>query len=216
MKVKRKFMAIFLILLLIIPLGIVQAGVNNEKYEDKNTISVQLTSLDLDENQKTEIVYLSEEELIEFEETITNLIDKIEASESWEEVQGIIDNFLKGNNLGIFNTIKNLLFKFLPFRTYIISSGRGFKLNPFKKGSTKIRKSLSFWHYSSGKLFKDRTVIIKPLSLKLKILKGLQAGIMTGFKGIFIYVARRFPQKSYTFFMGMTRRVYGIQMPFGK
>jgi hypothetical protein len=216
MKVKRKIMAILMILLLMIPLGIVQAGVNNEKEQNRGTISVQITSLDLDENQKTENIYLSEEELIEFEKTISNLIDKIESSESWEEVQGIIDNFFKGNNLGIFNIIKNLLFKLLPFRTYVISSGHGYKLNPFKKGSTKIRKTLSFWHYSSGKILKDRTVIIKPLALKLKILKGLQVGMMTGFKGIHIYVARRFPQKSYTFFLGMTRRVFGFQMPFGK
>ena len=79
----------------------------------------------------------------------------------------------------------------------------------------KIRKKVSFWHYSSGKLFKDRTLILKPLALKMKILTGSQFGMMTRFTGAYIYVPRTFPQKSYTFFMGIAKRVSGLQMPIG-
>jgi hypothetical protein len=108
-----------------------------------------------------------------------------------------------------------LFSKLLPAKTYVFSSGHGYKLNPLKKGSMKIRKILSIWHYSSGKILKDRTIILKPLALKLKILKGSQFGFMTRFTGIYFNVVRKFPQKSYTFFMGSVHQAFGMQIPFG-
>ncbi len=216
MEGKRKIMAIWIILLLItIPFGIVQASETLEKKENNETISVEIATLNSDEILKTETIFLSEEELVEFENTISILIDRIQSAESWEGIKNIINNFLEGNNLGIFSIIKTLLSKIISFRTYVISSGHGYKINPIKKGSIKIRKKLSVWHYSSEEMLKDRTIILKPLALKMKVLKGSQFGMMTRFTGTFIYVARKFPQKSYTFFMGIARRVNGLQMPVG-
>lgn len=210
-------MAIFVILLLTsIPLGIVQASESLEKNENKKTVSIEITTLNSDEILETETISLTEDDLVIFKETIETLIDRIQSAESWEEVQSIVNNVLNGNNLGIFSLIKLLFSKLISGRTYIISSGHGYRFNPFKKGSMKIRKTLSIWHYSSGKILKDRTIFIKPLALKMRVLKGSQFGIMTRFTGLFIYTARKFPQKSHTFFIGIARRVNGIQMPFAK
>lgn len=216
MKGRKKILAIFFILLLItMPLGIVQASETSEIEENNNTISVEIAALDSDEILKTEKILLSEEELIEFENTISILIEKIQSAESWEEVKGIINNLLEGDKPGIFSFIKGLFSKILVGRTYVISSGYGYKYNPLKKGSIKIRKKLLLWHYSSGEMLKDRTIILKPLALKMRVLKGSQFGVMTRFTGLFMYTARKFPQKSYTFFIGIARRANGLQMPFG-
>jgi hypothetical protein len=215
MKVRKKILAIFFILLLTtMPLGIVHASETSKIEENNNTISVEIAALDSDEILKTEKILLSEEELIEFENTISILIEKIQSAESWEEVKGIINNLLDGDKLGIFSLIKGLFSKILVGRTYVISSGHGYKYNPLKKGSIKIRKKLLLWHYSSGELLKDRTIILKPLALKMRVLKGSQFGVMTRFTGLYMYTARKFPQKSYTFFMGIARRANGLQMPF--
>ena len=49
----------------------------------------------------------------------------------------------------------------------------------------------------------------------MKVLKGLQIGFMSRFIGLYLFVARKLPEKSYTFFMGTARRINGIQLPFG-
>jgi len=213
MEGKRKILAILIILLfLTMPLGFVQASEGYKKNEENESIPVEIVSLDLDEILTTETLYITEDELEEFENTISILIDKISTADNWQSVRNIINNFLEGNKLGIFTILKNLLSKVIAFRTYVISSGHGYKLNPIRKGSIRIRKRVSFWHYTSGKLIKDRTIILKPLALKMKILKGSQFGMMTRFTGAYIYIARKFPQKSYTFFMGTARHASGIQM----
>jgi len=216
MEGKRKIMAILIILLLLtIPLGIVQASESYIKNEENEYIAVEFVSLNSDEIITTETLYITEEELEEFENTISILIDKISSADSWQSIRDIIKKFLEGNNLGIFTIFKKFLSKIIAFRTYVISSGHGYKLNPIKKGSIRIRKRASFWHYTSGKLIRDRTIILKPLALKMKVLKGSQFGMMTRFTGAYIYIARKFPQKSYTFFMGIARHASGIQMPNG-
>ena len=216
MKCKRKIIAIWIILLLItIPFGIVQADDTIEKEENDSKIPIEIATLNSDKIIKTETIYLTEKELVEFETTISNLMDKIQSAENWQGIKNIINNFLEGGKLGIFTIIKTLLSKIISIRTYVISSGHGYKLNPIKKGSIRLRKKVLLWHYSSGKTIKDRTIILKPLALKLRVLKGTQLGMISRFTGTFIYVARKFPQKSYTFFMGMAKRASGIQMPGG-
>jgi hypothetical protein len=215
MEGRRKIMAIILVLLLLsIPFGIVQASDSIKNKEEDNSIPVEIVTLDSDEILRTETIKITDDELEEFENTISILIDKISSADNWQSVRNIINNFLEGNNLGLLTLLKNILSRIITFRTYVISSGHGYKINPIKKGAIKIRKRVSFWHYSSGKMIKDRTLILKPLALKMKILKGSQVGIMTRFTGAYIYVARKFPQKSYTFFMGIAKQVSGIQMPF--
>jgi hypothetical protein len=217
MEGKRKILAIWVILLLLtIPFGIVQASDSLIKKEKTEPISVDIVTFDSDEIQKIETISITEEELEEFENTISIIMNKIQTAESWQEVKNIINNILEGNKFGIFTIIKSLLSKIISFRTYVISSGHGYKFNPLKKGAVKIRKKVAIWHYSSGKIIKDRTIILKPLALKLRILRGSQFGVMTRFTGMFFYVARKFPQKSYTFFMGMAKHANGIQMPLSK
>lgn len=208
-------MAILVVLLLTsIPLGIAQASESLEKNKNCESITIEISNLNSDEVLETKTILLSEEEYVEFEKTISILIEKIQSAKNWEEIKSIVNNVLDGNKLGIFSIVKLLFSKILVGRTYVISSGHGYKFNPLKKGSIKIRKTISFWHYSSGEMLKDKTIILKPLALKMRVLKGSQFGVMTRFTGIFIYTAKKLPQKSHTIFIGMARRVNGIQFPF--
>ena len=212
MKMKRKIMAIWVILLLIaIPISIAEAN-ENTKETNNETLQAELAAVNPDGTLTTETMYLSEEEVTELENTIPVLIDKIQTAGSWENLLEIIRNFLK--NSPILNSILGLFTRFRKalYRSIVISSGHGFKFNPFKKTDFSLREKITFWHYSSDKLFKDRTIIITPLAFKMKILKGRQFGFMRNFFGIYLFIARKLPEKSYTFFIGTAQKARGIEV----
>ena len=58
----------------------------------------------------------------------------------------------------------------------------------------------------------DRTIILKPLALNMKTLKGRQFGFMTRFLGVYLSVSRGFLRESYTMFMGTAHHINGIQL----
>ena len=215
---KRKILAIWVILLLVtIPFGIVQASETLELEQNNETVTVELAAFESDEILTTETLVLSEEELIELKSTISVLIEKIQSSNSWEALEELINNLQRKNN-PIISTIFKILSKFKLFRSraFVISSGHSYKFNPFKKGGLDIRKKFTFWHYSSGERIKDRTIYFQPLAFNMKVLKGIQVGFMTRFTGIYIFIARKLPEKSYTFFMGTAGRISGIQLSASK
>ena len=208
---KKKILAICTILLMVsIPFGI--GGASELKLSDQNdeTISIEISDFYGQDIVSTEIITMSEEELVEFEETVSKLMDSIQSAESWEELENIINNFQKGGIIG--SIISSLIPKLFRRRGFVISHGHFLKLNPFKKSQFKIIKGLTFWHYSSGNLLKDRTIILKPLQFKMKILTGRQIGVMSNLLGIYIFVSRSFPTKSYSFFIGTSRRIGGIEL----
>ena len=121
-------MAIWIILLLVtIPFGIAQASEIYGQEKNNKTISVEISTFDSDEISTTETILLSEEELVEFENTISILFDKIQSVKNWAEFKGIIEGLIKESNLGIFSIFRSLLSKLLAGKTYVISSGKGLK-----------------------------------------------------------------------------------------
>lgn len=208
---KKKILAICTLLLLVsIPFGI--GGASELQLSDQNDeiISIEISDFDGQDIVTTEILTMSEKELVEFEETVSNLMDSIQAAESWEELENIFSNFQRGGIIG--SIISNLFPKLFRRRGFVISHGHFLKLNPFKKSQFKIIKGLTFWHYSSGSILKDRTIILKPLQFKMKILTGRQIGFMSNLLGTYIFVSRNFPTKSYSFFIGTSRSIGGIEL----
>jgi hypothetical protein len=212
MKMKGKILAIWVILLLItIPLGIVQASETNVRNDE--TFQIEIASINEDEQLTTETLHLSKDEFIELEKILSNLIEKIQEIENLEDLQNIIDNFEK-QKTPVFSLIFKILSKFNLFRSraFVFSRGHGFKLNPFKKSKMKIKENFVFWHYSSGGRLKDKTIFFKPFEFKMKILKGIQFGFMSKFTGLYIFVSKKFPEKSVTYFIGTAKRIGGIQL----
>lgn len=209
----KKIMAIYVLLLLMaIPLGIAEAGEANDTIQNNGSTSVFLTSISTDGSSATEKILVSEEEVVELKNTFSNLIKSALTIKSLQGLRNLIKN-LVGSNNPIISTIFKPFIKFRPLlnRGFVISFGHGFKFNPLKN-NLKIRKKIDFWHYSSGKLIKDRTIIFKPLALKVKVLTGLQFGFMTRFTGVYVFIPRKLPEKGYTFFMGTARRINGLQI----
>ena len=210
---KKKVMAIWMVFLFVaIPFSFAEAGETQAIQENNETISIELATLNDDNILSIEAITITEEELIELENTISILMDKIESASSWEEIENIINNIPKNNGI-ISSLISKFLSRFKLFRNrgFVISSGRGYKFNPFKKNALSIRKKFVFWRYSSEKFIKARTIIYKPI-FKFNIFKGRQFGYMRNFFGIYLFVSHRFPQKSYTFFIGTARRISGREL----
>ena len=213
---KRKIIAICIILLLIaIPISIAEASETSENEQNNETISVELTAIDSDGTLTTENLYISEEDLAELESAISMIMDRIQSTNDLDEdtLRDLIertlgnDNSLLGRILGIFTTLK-----LTRNRGFVISSGHGIDYTPLKKISFKISKKAAIWHYNSNGMIDDRTIILKPLALNMKILKGRQFGFMTRFLGVYLSVSRGFLRESYTMFMGTARHINGIQL----
>lgn len=194
-----------------IPSCITQASETQANEQSNGTVSIELVGVSEDGAITAETLSISEEELAELENTLSILMDKIQSTTSWEELQNIINNLPIKKGI-ITSIILKILSKFkqLISRGLVISLGHSFKLNLFKRTSFKLRQRLIFWLYS-GKT-SDKTIILQPLAFKMKILKGLQFGYMSKFFGIYIFIAKKLPQKSLTFFMGTVRRINGIQL----
>ena len=195
-----------------IPFGIAGASELQLSQETDETVLLEIAVFDEYDTITTETITMTEEDLIDLEETISILMDNIESAESWEELENILSSFQQNGIIG--SIIGKLLSKLNLFKTrgFVVSSGHFYKLNPFKKTEIDIKKGFTFWHYSSGSLFKDRTIIFKPLQFKMKILTGTQFGFMYKFFGIYLFISSKLPNKSYSFFIGTAKRINGIQL----
>jgi len=215
MKRKRKILTIFVILLILaIPISIAQAGETTQAETNNETISLNIVAYQEDGKISTETITLTKTELLEFENAISTIMDKIQSGDDWSSIKDKLGNLLGGNRI-ILNMVTSVLFKFKTIfnRALVISSGHGYNINPIKKNEFKIRKSITMWRYSSENPIKDRTIFIKPLSLKMKTFRGAQIGIMSRFTGIYLHITRTLPEKSYTFFFGTAKRINGVQLP---
>lgn len=208
---KKKIMAIWVVLLLFaIPFSIAQAS---ENIQNNDIATVEIATFLSNGITTTETIDLSGEDLAEFENTISILIERIQSATSWEEIENIFKNIPEPKGV-ILQLIFKILSKFIPFRNraFVISHGHSYKLNPLRKNGFKIRQKFTLWHYTNGDRGKDKTIFFKPLSFKMKVLTGMQIGFMSRFTGIYIYISKNLPEKSYTFFMGTAARINGIQV----
>ncbi|KYK19966.1 hypothetical protein AYK24_10795 [Thermoplasmatales archaeon SG8-52-4] len=212
MEMKRKILAILMVLMFFsIPLSFAQASMTGEG-QDNDNVAVEIASFNEDNSLVTEIFKLSKEELTEFENILSVLMDNIQSAGNRDDALSILENLI--DQKGIIKSIITRLIlslKNLRHRGFVMSFGHGFKFNPFKKNSYKIRQNSKFWIYTNGGKTEDRTIILKPFSIKFDILKGIQIGRMANFFGIYIFIAKKFPQKSTTFFMGTARKINGKQ-----
>ena len=209
---KRKILATWIILLLVtMHCSIIQADEKNEETQVNNTMTAEIGYISENGEKISNIITVTEKELSELESQISEIFEKIKSINSWGELEKIIEN-LQTKKGFIMNFLTKILTKFKLYRNrgIIISNGHSYKINPFKKNDMKLRQRLAFWHYSNNEKSIDKTYIIKPFALKMKILKGFQFGVMSKFFGIYIYIANKLPKKSYTFFIGTASRINGM------
>jgi hypothetical protein len=216
---KKKILAIGIVALFFaISLSHAEASEVSQTTENE-PILLEFGKIASDGTLTTEILSITEKDLAELETAVALFMNRVEATNNldWGVLRDLLekifgnDNSLLGSIFGIFTKLK-----LSRNRGFVISSGHGRDYKPLKKITFKIRRKVGFWHYNSNGLIDDRTIIVKPLALSLKILRGRQVGIMTGFFGIYLSVSRGFLSNSYTFFMGTARHINGFDFSPGR
>lgn len=191
--------------------------------EKQNKAFLELSMIGSNGKIKTEKISLNEKALEKFEKLIKEFIDSLRNAKSSAEANKAVATFYTGcHHLGLlryFIFIRPIAyFRLIPCCSFIVSKGYGYRLLPFKYSSVRIYKPLTIWHYTNiyrfGVVYPSRTVIIRWLPFHVKTLTGVQMGFMTNFLGIYIYIAKPLPKKSFTFFMGFARHAAGIEIPF--
>ena len=189
-------------------MGVVNA---DETTDDQESIILELISSNSDGILNTEQFSITDEELFEIENIISNIFENLEGINDWGQFLEVLKNLNIRQNSIISRVIKILTkSKITQSRSFIISSGHGYSFSPLQKNQFKLRKKFTFWHYSSDERVAGRTLIIQPLKFKIKLLRGTQFGFMNKFTGIYLNIKRSLPEKSYTFFMGMARTARGM------
>jgi len=185
-------------------------------------VNIEYALVDLDGTVIIEKFTLSEQEFKEWEVMLSEFMEKIQSATDHDDVMNILNTFLRNRHPALSFILKPLSsYKMFRNRVFIVSQGWGHKLNPFKNSSAEIYKLFNFWHYTNRFEFgiSSGTFILRHGRLfdtDATFLRGIQVGMMTCFKGIYIYVARPLPEKSYTFFMGTAHHVVGLDFTLPK
>jgi hypothetical protein len=185
----------------------------------EQTINVEYAMINSDGALTTEKIELSEQEFVELQYIISELMEKLESADDLYDISDIIDSiFYERGLFGFEHPILNWILNFLSLyklprsRAYVISQGWGFKINPFKNHNLNLYRPLTIWQYSEkwGYDIPGITFILRPSPFNTELLHGKQIGMMTHFFGLYIFVSQPVPQKSWTFFMGSVRHIFGI------
>ena len=191
-----------------------------ESEQKDETITVEYTTLNSNGILSRENVKLTEEELNELLVTLSVFMETVQSKTDIDDITEIFDRLVKDREHPILDTIidmikkiiSNLNEKLSKMRRLVISHGKSYKLNLFKNSDLSFYKRWAFWHYSPKKgIFSSKTIILYP-PFDIKMLNDWQVGFMTKFIGFHIYIARRFPKQSYTFFLGTAKSINGVQL----
>ena len=186
--------------------------------ENGETIEIEYTMFTIDGMPTMQTISVSEEELEGIMATLSLLMEKIEACTDFNQIVTILEKFASECTdpvvEQIFCAFMGIYLPCLPIgRIFVISHGWQYKLRPFRSHTLKIQKLFTPWRYSRHDLtLPAKTYMFRLINPKFKILRGPQIGWMTQFFGIYLYIARSFPHKSYTFFFGSAWSARGIDL----
>ena len=205
-----------IILFVGLSIGPVTANESLENELQDEVVNIECALFDLDGSVTIEKFTLSEQEFKELEVMLSEFMEKIQSATDRNDVINIVNTFFGDNHPVLSFILKPLnIYKMFRNRAFVVSQGWSYKLNPFKDNSVEMYKPFNCWYYSDQSKFEmlSRTFILRYdrlLDMDIECLRGMQIGMMTHFRGIYIYVARPPPEKSYTFFMGTAHRIMGL------
>ena len=213
----HKMVVIGVIILFVgLSIGPVTASKSPENELQDEVVNIECALLDLDGSVTIEKFTLSEQEFKELEVMLSEFMEKIQSATDRNDVINIIDTFFGDKHPVLSFILKSLnIYKMFRNRAFVVSQGWSYKLNPFKDNSVETQKPFNCWYYSDQSKFEmpSRTFILRHgrfLDMDIECLRGIQIGMMTRFRGIYIYVAQPPPEKSYTFFMGTAHHIMGL------
>jgi hypothetical protein len=184
----------------------------NKIIEEEEATQVEFFNIGSNEKLSKITLQLTEDELTELQYRLSEYFQKTQSVIDIIRLKEIFNDLFDIELPGVFDIIKD----FFQIRTskyggYVLSFGMGYKFNPFKNNDFSYRKRLSFWHYSSSSIasIPSKTIIVRPLGKDVEVLYGNQIGLMSKFIGIYIYIARKYPQQSISFFVGGAKFIKG-------
>ncbi len=202
---KKKILTLSIVMLFF---GLTAISANAvEKNESKSD------SIEIDESVFIDELTLTNKDVEILKDIIDEIAEKVRSTKDIDEIFNILEKNRDRNPVLI-----NLLKKFIErrisnSRSLVLSYGRGLQFKPFNKRDIKITKRLCIWHYNNQAKLGSKTVIIKPLTLDVQVLKDSQIGIMTRFRGLYLNFNKRLPEPSITFFIGSAKHIKGFDFP---
>jgi len=196
--------------------------------QEAETQDLEIGFRDLDGKIASRIFKMSERDLVQFDNILADIMDRIQTASSYDELLEVVNDALFFYSkfpivvwlLKLF--IKSIVYTYnldqiIPLRTraLVLSWGFGDKLIPFLENKVDLYRPLTLWYYAGRSNFvfiNSRTVIIDLYPFHIKTLSGRQVGMMINFAGLYIYRHSTIPPKSYTFFMGKTAAVRGFDL----
>jgi len=215
MKNKHAIIAIGIVLLFV-GLAVNPATAEKVKNEESEAVLLEYFDISDDGAVEKEKISLSDEDFQEFKDMISEIFEKIKNKINSAKLKALLDSF---KLLVKYPKLRELAVKLIKLRplkrtALVMSHGTNYKLNPMKKSEFKYREKLSVWRYNSQGTVQPKTYILRPLKSDFDILSGMQMGLMYKFTGLYIYVARKVPELSYTFFIGTARFAKGFDLNF--
>jgi len=156
---------------------------------------------------------VAEDVLDQFIDEMFNIFEKINKRSDLDNIDNLIaESQFFENNPKLAEVIINILGILPVHRALVMSRGKCFSFNPFKRSNLDFRDRLSAWRYSGLPIIDAKTYMLRPYRSDFKILKGAQMGLMTRFVGMQIFIAKTFPSMCKTFFIGTPRYVFGADV----
>jgi len=212
---KQKIIAFGVIFILV---SITFSSINATDVNDKDQgIILKLSAFKPDGSLIDKIVYLKEKEYDLLENILEKTFKEIDENEN-DSIIEILMDFLKEKLPYLYEIIDTIIDKIdnRLSRTTICSYGQGYKFNPLKKTQVTFslrQKRSGYFHYSADSKITGRTYLKYPYGARPIVIKGKQLGYMDGFVGLYIYVAKQFPNHSFTFFAGKARTAFTFKLP---
>jgi len=196
--------------------------------EQKNTETVTFSYIDENQILSTQTLTLSQTELQEFNQLMSEVMEKIQTAPDYATALSIVKDYINGC-CGGHSKLKNMfmvlmstmfnskeIYRFSPLRqnVMVLSSGFTNKMFSFQATHLNMHKTLALWFYTvnSNLLTKSTTTIIDPYPFNVKTLTGRQIGMMRGFTGLYITQYSTIAHKDFTYFMGYAKGVMGYDL----
>ncbi len=215
MKKKHGIIAVAVVLLFVGLAFNPATAKNTIRNEENKGILLEYLSISEDGKTLREKLMLSEDELKDLSDMFSQIFEKINEKLSINKFQVFLKSF---ELLVKYPKLRELVVNFVKLRyslrtrALVMSHGMCYKLNPLRKSEFKVKQKMSTWRYNSGGPFSSKTYILRPFKSDFEVLNGIQMGVMYKFSGIYMYVARKVPELSYTLFMGTARLANGFDL----
>jgi len=192
----------------------------------ENTETIAFSYINEDQILSTQTLTLSQTELQEFNQLMSNVMEKIKSATDYATALSIVKDYIDGC-CGSHSKLKNVFMLLMrnmfnagtshpSIRQNVMVLSSGFTNTPFSLRGTRINmhRAFTIWFYTlnSNLLVKSTTMIVDPYPFNVKTLTSRQFGMMRGFTGLYITQYSTTAHKDFTYFIGSAKNAMGYDL----